>query len=180
MLPTTYAAITRDLLPAIEESGPDAILMIGVAGRSRAIRVEAFGRNRASTLLPDAARFTPTSLRLADGPALRRTGMRPAGQAATLRRQGLKACVSPDAGRYLCNAAYFAALGTPLPVLFVHFPKAGRALVRQPGAKRRVSWQERLAKGLVEVATDLVRRGRASAVMPGLGPGIHAFLADGR
>ena len=78
VLPTTYAAITRDLMPAIEESRPDAILMIGVAGRSGAIRVEAFGRNRASTLLPDAARFTPTSLRLAEGPALRRTGMRPA------------------------------------------------------------------------------------------------------
>ena len=179
MLPTTYAAITG-LTPAIEESRPDAILMIGVAGRSRAIRVEAFGRNRTSTLFPDAARFRPASPLLAAGPASRRTGMRPAAQVATLRRHGLKARVSRDAGRYLCNAAYFTALEKPLPVLFVHIPKPGRALVRRPGAKRRASWQERLAEGLVEVATDLVRRGRTSAVMPGLGPGIHAFFADGR
>jgi pyroglutamyl-peptidase len=62
VLTTTYAAIEEELLPR-SRACSDAILMIGVAGRSREVRVETRAVNRASILLPDAAKKGPRGSR---------------------------------------------------------------------------------------------------------------------
>jgi pyroglutamyl-peptidase len=56
--------------------------------------------------------------------------------------RGVRARLSRDAGRYLCNYVYWRGLeasrsGTPL-VQFVHIPPVART-PRLPGKKRRVS-----------------------------------------
>lgn len=159
VLSTTYAALERELLPAIREHEPDALLMIGVAGRAREVRVESRGLNRVSLLLPDAAKVRPARLALAPGSLARKTGTRPRRQVTALRRHGFRARVSINAGPYLCNASYFTALGGSIPVLFVHIPKPGRALA-QARALRRQGWHERLAEALGDVAIDLIRQVR--------------------
>ena len=167
ILPTTYAALADVLEPALA-AAPDAVLMIGVAGRSRAVRIERQARNRASLLLPDAAGRRPQRLTLADGPAARRLGTSPARLSALLRRHGVACRVSHDAGRYLCNAAYFRALAGPIPVLFVHIPKPPPRR-RRAHAPRRLSWTDALAAALIESAAVTLRVGASSRSVAGLG-----------
>ena len=96
VMPTAYAAIEAVLAPALA-GGFDAVLMIGVAGRARHVRVERRAANRASLLSPDVERRRRTAPALEPGPSHRTS------------RAGLPCRLSQDAGRYLCNASYFAA-----------------------------------------------------------------------
>lgn len=157
VLRTAYAAIPGTLRPALAEA-PAAVLMLGVATRARRVRVEVCARNRASRLLPDAAGRPAARLDLDPwGPPARRSPAA-AEALAVLRRHGLDARLSNDAGRYLCNASYYAALAAPCPVLFMHIPPVPRTRrpVRGP-AKPALSAQ---AAALAEIAGRLARRGR--------------------
>lgn len=154
ILTTAYAAIPAELEPALVEA-PSAILMIGVAGRSRRIRVERRATARRSKLFPDLAGETAGRPDACSPP---RWTAAPA-EAARLAfgRHGLSARLSRDAGRYLCNAAYFHALGSHAPALFIHIPK--RSETQRPGRRRitRESPDQRLDAALVEVARLLAR-----------------------
>lgn len=154
ILTTAYAAILAELQPALAER-PSAVLMIGVAGRSRRIRVERRATARRSTLFPDLAGET------AGRPAARTPPRWTAAHAQAARlvfmRHGLPARLSRDAGRYLCNAAYFHALGSPAPALFIHIPKRSETPRRGPRRIGRMSDAARLDAALVEVARLLVR-----------------------
>lgn len=159
VLRTAYAAIPGALMPALAER-PAAVLMLGVATRARRIRVEIRARNRASRLYPDASGRPAARLVLdAEGPAARR-GAATAQALAALRRHGLDARLSNDAGRYLCNASYFAALGTGLPVLFVHIPPVPRT--RRPRKAGGAS-VPRQAAALAGIARLLAQRSRGAA-----------------
>ncbi|HEX8168145.1 MAG TPA: peptidase C15 [Beijerinckiaceae bacterium] len=168
VLDTAYASIEGVLAPALAEGDLDAVLMIGVAGRAKNIRVERRAANRASLLSPDAQGFRRTGLTLAPGPAHRSSAVAAAPVLARLSRHGLPCRASRDAGRYLCNAAYFAALGAPVPVLFLHIPKPPPKRPKRPGRKpparrARGGWPERLAAAFVDVGIDLLAaRRRAS------------------
>lgn len=138
ILRTAYAAIPEMLEPALAER-PAAVLMIGVAGRAKRVRVEARALNRASRLFPDASGRMPATLRLdRDGPPLRRAPIADRALVA-LRHHGIAAIPSVNAGRYLCNASYFRALAEDCPVLFLHIPpaKSGWRPRTRPALKRR-------------------------------------------
>lgn len=156
ILRTTYAAIPEMLEPALAEA-PAAILMLGVAARARRVRVEAQGRNRTSRLFPDAVGRVSARLTLEqDGPATRRTALGPQ-SLAILRRAGIPAVASRDAGRYLCNASYFRALREGAPVLFLHIPMPPRTRrPTGPSKPRRVSPEAALGQACAEVARHLV------------------------
>ena len=123
---TTYASVDRDL-PKLFAQKPTVVLMFGVAGRRRQLCIETRARNAVSLLFPDANGHRPRHgiIKLRGPVAL--TGNAPftrlAGAAAT------KARLSRDAGRYLCNYAYWRALehvrGTRPLVQFVHIPPVG-------------------------------------------------------
>lgn len=162
ILPTTYAALDEVLAPALRREAPDALLMIGVAGRSTRVRIEARALNRASILLPDASGRRPGRLTLRDGDGARRLAADPARLHVLVRRHGVACSISQNAGRYLCNAAYYQALAAPIPVLFVHIPKGQAWSRRRAGAKRRRSWQDCLSGALVDVALRLLASSRGS------------------
>ncbi|MFL4976710.1 MAG: peptidase C15, partial [Microvirga sp.] len=105
VMPTAYAAIDAVLAPALA-GGFDAVLMIGVAGRARQVRVERRAANRASLLSPDVERRRRTAPALAPGPSHRLSRAGATAALARLRRAGLPCRFSQDAGRYLCNASY--------------------------------------------------------------------------
>jgi pyroglutamyl-peptidase len=109
---------------------PDAIVLFGVAGLTKHVRVETIARNRASLLHPDRARFTPNTAKLLPGgaPLLRVRG--PAiRMRAAIRATGVRAELSISAGSYLCNAVFYRALAaaaerTPAPLtFFIHVPR---------------------------------------------------------
>jgi len=158
ILPTAYGALSTHLAPALVE-GPGAVLMLGVARKAKRVRVEFRARNRVSRLFPDASGRVALGLALvAGGPAERRAPSASKALAA-LRRHGVAAIPSRDAGRYLCNAAYFRALAEGIPVLFIHIPPLAEA--GRPGPVRRGQPPAKaLAAALVEVARGLLAHRR--------------------
>ena len=168
ILPTTYAALDEHLAPALRKDPPDAVLMIGVAGRSRRVRIERRALNRASVLLPDAAGRRPEGLALAKGLGPRRFRGVPSRPRSILVRHGIPCEISQNAGRYLCNAAYHAALGASIPVLFIHIPKRPRRSPLSQG-KPRLSGADRLAGAMVDVGIGLLR------LAPGSRPQVAGF-----
>jgi pyroglutamyl-peptidase len=157
VLPTTYAAIDLALLPALAQHGPGLVLMLGVAARRRALSIETRATNRASRLMPDASGQTGLRLTLEpDGPAARHLAL----ASTPLRRmvQGVPARLSRDAGRYLCNAAYFAALGQAggRTAIFVHVP-----LPERPG-RPTLAAMHRALLPLIVGALRQVRRSMAA------------------
>lgn len=159
VLSTTYAALDDVLAPVLEE-GFDAVLMIGVAGRSRRVRVETRATNRISILFPDAAGTQPTALARKSRPPARKAGVDPWIALVALRRSGIDARLSRDAGRYLCNASYYRALAEASRVLFVHIPKPPRNRPCPRLIHRRLGWEDRLASGLADVAARMLAGSR--------------------
>ncbi len=128
ILPTAYGA-AESRLDALIAKKPDAIVLFGVAGRAKHIRVETIAKNRASVLHPDHARFTPPGRRLAPDGAARLMVRGPAREIrAAIRGSGARAELSIDAGSYLCNAVFYRALAAtarrmpPPLVFFIHVP----------------------------------------------------------
>lgn len=158
VLRTAYGALPEMLAPALAER-PAAVLMIGVAGRSRRVRIEDCARGRGSRLHPDASgRVAGPEKGTAETPLpLRSRKAAPA--LAVLRRHGVAARRSHDAGRYLCNAGYHLALGEDPAALFVHIPPVPRTRRPRRGRAPRAS-EAALAAALCEVARGLLVRAR--------------------
>lgn len=127
LLPTEWRALA-DLDARIAAFAPDAVLMLGVAPRRRRMDVEVRAVNCARGA--DAARRRMPGRKLApQGRDVLQTGAAPAALVHALEAAGLKAGRSRDAGRYLCNGAYYTALarlqGSDVPAVFVHLPGKG-------------------------------------------------------
>jgi len=125
---TTYAAVDHDL-PRLFAQKPDIILMFGLAGRRRHLCIETRARNAVSVLFPDASGHRPQRGVIVPGGEAALHGAAPfADLLGAMRGRRIPARLSRDAGRYLCNYAYWRALerargGWPL-VQFVHIPPA--------------------------------------------------------
>jgi pyroglutamyl-peptidase len=123
---TTYAAVDRDL-PKLFAQRPDIVLMFGLAGRRHQLCIETRARNAVSLLFPDASGRRPPYGVIAPGEPSALTGGAPFSRLlGAVRGSAFPARLSRDAGRYLCNYAYWRALnrargGRPL-VQFVHIP----------------------------------------------------------
>jgi pyroglutamyl-peptidase len=137
---TTYAAVDRDL-PKLLAAGPDIVLMFGLAGRRRHLCIETRARNAVSLLFPDATGYRPRQVIIAPGEPTALRGAAPfARLLGAVRASTVPALLSRDAGRYLCNYAYWRALersrdGRPL-VQFVHIPGVSLGPRRQRRGRR--------------------------------------------
>ncbi len=128
VFPTRYQAVDRALPRLLKTFKPDAIVMFGLATRSRAIRVETLARNRISHH-PDAGGTTPGPCAIQTTAPRILTARAPA--AAMLRaltRAGWPARLSRNAGDYLCNyVLWHATCATadrtgPKLAAFIHVP----------------------------------------------------------
>ena len=132
VLPTSYAAVDQQLPSLIDKHQPDAIVMFGVAGRSKAIRIETLARNRTTRVYPDIDRNVLQRASITPGEGPRRGRAPFVRLAAAVRASGLPARLSRDAGTYLCNYGYWRALehrsqaDNPRLVVFVHIPNMRR------------------------------------------------------
>jgi pyroglutamyl-peptidase len=142
IFPTSYAAVDRDLPKLIARHKPDALLMFGLAPRTRALRIETRARN-ALALLPDAVGVALRRQTIAAGGPPAMAMPAPARRLlAAVRATGVPAILSRDAGRYLCNylcwraAEAVAKPGDPRVAAFVHVPKVQRGPVPRARAKK--------------------------------------------
>jgi pyroglutamyl-peptidase len=134
----SYEAIDKELPALIEREAPDALVMFGLAARSKHVRIETRARNVLSRALPDVnGRIACTSAIVPGGPAtlpLRAPAHR---LLAAVRQARVPAALSRNAGSYLCNylcwrAAVATAAGGPRVVTFIHVPDIDRARLARP------------------------------------------------
>jgi pyroglutamyl-peptidase len=144
VIPTVYQEVSSILARLLKTEKPDAVLMFGLAGSTPFMRIETRAANVASGVHPDAAGKKPVNHPLvADAPKILKARA-PVRRLLTAARQaGMKAKLSVDAGRYICNAAFFLALDaarradTPNMVAFVHIPWPRSRRPRKSRAKKR-------------------------------------------
>lgn len=156
VLPVTWAAI--ETLPALlSEVEPDAVLMLGLARRTRRVRVERRAQARVLAAAVDAAgRHGPATLATEAAMRLRATAPVEA-MARAIRARGLPVDLSDDAGAYLCNAAFRRALEVAegRPVAFLHLPPARPSL---PGSRFGLVDLERAVAAAIPPLLAAIRR----------------------
>jgi pyroglutamyl-peptidase len=156
VFPTSYAAVERELPDLIARHRPDLVLLFGLAPRTPHLRIETRARNRRSTLFADVDGMHPSMAIRAGGPAALVAQARQQPLSIAARTARVPARLSTDAGKYLCNFAYWRALELGRNhgglVQFVHVPNPSRADARMRSSSRR---RRRLAEA------DLLRAGEA-------------------
>ena len=134
VFPTSYAAVARQWPELIARHRPDAVLMLGLAGRTKYLRIETRARNIRTLVFPDVDGVVPERRAIERGAVSARRGHAPFMRLlAAARTGGLAARLSRDAGAYLCNELYWRALdpaarGDGPLVQFVHIPLRPNAL----------------------------------------------------
>ncbi len=124
----SYEAVDRELPALLEREAPDALVMFGLAGRTKHVRVETRARNAITRILPDTGGHVPITATIAPGAPATLPLRTPAQRLLmAARATGVPAALSRDAGRYLCNylcwrAAEAARTGAPRLTAFIHVP----------------------------------------------------------
>jgi pyroglutamyl-peptidase len=146
---TSYAAVDRDL-PTLLAAKPDIVLIFGVAGQRRHLCVETRARNALSLLHADLSGYRPQrGVIVPGGPNALRGAAPFAKLLGAARLSGFPAHLSRDAGRYLCNYAYWRALerarATGPLVQFVHIPNVRREPRRRRAGRAAFAFPPLLA-----------------------------------
>jgi pyroglutamyl-peptidase len=174
ILPTEWLAAPVRLEGLFADHAPDLALHFGVSRRARGFEIERRGLNVCSGA--DAAGSDPTAGAINDdGADLHQVDLPVSLMVERLRRRGIAANHSWDAGRYLCNAVLYQSLelsrgsSNRTRSAFIHLPTnlalgLGRQLQRDGSC--RLTWPDAINGGIEIIATCLGRQGvRAS---PGL------------
>ncbi len=164
VFPVSYEAVDCELPALLARERPDALVMFGLAGRNKHVRIETRARNALTRLLPDAAGRSPAAATIVPGAPSMLPLRAPAGRlVAAARAAGVAAALSHDAGRYLCNylcwrAAEAARAGGPQLTAFVHVPNVLRTQVPR-GRARPLSLHDLTEAGeaIVRAALSAVR-----------------------
>jgi len=143
IFPVTYQAVDRELPLALQKHQPHAMLMFGLAGRTRFVRIETRARNAVTMLWPDAAQTRARKGSISDGAAAQRFGAHTAKLLRAAKATGLDARASRNAGSYLCNYLSWRAIEAvntdsgPRLAAFIHIPQLARGgAVRRKGFSR--------------------------------------------
>jgi pyroglutamyl-peptidase len=123
VLPVEHDALAPKLCRLFAETSPDAVLLLGVAGRRQQLSVETLARNRVTILRPDAAKHIPWSRFIAHGaPDFFLSPFGAPRLVALARKSGVAAAASRDAGDYLCNESLYLSLLMDRRACFIHLP----------------------------------------------------------
>jgi pyroglutamyl-peptidase len=120
-LPVDHELAAKAARALIDELRPEIVLLTGLAA-DPVPRLERLAR--AGPLSPHG------------GPPVRRGRWPWAAARDGVAAQGMPVRLSDDAGGYVCDTAYWAALGTEVPlVAFLHLPPSGPVWTRKRGAR---------------------------------------------
>ncbi|MGE0213415.1 MAG: pyroglutamyl-peptidase I [Parvibaculaceae bacterium] len=128
-LPVSFARISERLDRLIEQFAPAAVIGLGLAPGSPALRLERVAVNLADFDIPDNDGSRLSDLPVSrTGPAARFSTLPLADIRAALLDAGVPAILSPSAGTYLCNACLYCLLelierrNLDTPAGFIHVP----------------------------------------------------------
>ncbi len=125
VFPTSYAAVDAQLPALVAQHRPDALVMFGLAARTKGMRVEMLARNRTTQVFPDVTRTVPKRGTIKLGASALHGRAPFARLVAAARATGASARLSRHAGTYLCNYGYWRALEAAAKPL-----RTGRGRVR--------------------------------------------------
>jgi pyroglutamyl-peptidase len=161
---TSYEAVDRELPALLKRTKPDVLVMFGLAARTRHVRIETRARNAFSRVAPDAAGHKPRAGTIAPGAAASLALRIPAQRLVKAARStGVKAALSRDAGRYLCNYLCWRAAEAavrpngPKVAAFVHVPK-----VRAAGSRRAPLTFEQLLRAAEAIVLAAIAGARTA------------------
>jgi pyroglutamyl-peptidase len=165
VLPTEWLAAPRQMELLLAQARPDFILHFGVSARARGFEVEQRGQNRCLPAADAGGAFPVSPAVRPGGPEMLRASLPVNYIVARLRRKGIPAFASRDAGGYLCNATLYNSLATARAqpgrrVGFVHVPASlARPAVagRQTSGACPLTWAQALEGGLEILAACLSR-----------------------
>jgi pyroglutamyl-peptidase len=126
-LPVHWAAAGPALARLLAQR-PRGVLLLGLAARATAIRVEMQAVNTGGPIPDNAGALPPRGDLIAGGPPQQDSTFPGPAIVARLEAAGLPVALSTDAGQYLCNFALYHALtwaarqDSPPPVGFIHLP----------------------------------------------------------
>ena len=175
ILPTEWTAGLAVVDDLYRNLRPQIALHFGVSGRATGFEIETRGRNRchpsqdAAGMLPPLDRLSPI------GPEYLPSPLPVAHIVERLRRRGIPAMISRDAGGYLCNALLYRTLDTTRRaadaprVGFVHLPSSlvnERNPGRGPLPSCRLRWDDVITGGLEIIGACLGRPALPVAVLP--------------
>jgi pyroglutamyl-peptidase len=153
IFPVTYAAVDRELPQLLEQRRPHALLMFGLATRTRHVRIETRARNAITTLWPDAAHTRVRKGSIAGDADAVHFGPHTAKLLRAALDTGVDARTSRDAGGYLCNYLSWRAVEAtryengPRLAAFVHVPLVARDAARRKGKIHRITLDELVDAG---------------------------------
>jgi pyroglutamyl-peptidase len=138
---TSYETVDCELPALIARERPAALIMFGLAQRTRHVRIETLARNTLARTIPDiAGRLPKTDAIAPGGPASLPLPAPMQRFLAAARATGAMTVLSRDAGSYLCNYLCWRASeatahsGGPQLATFVHVPLVRPLLTPSPGA----------------------------------------------
>lgn len=173
ILPTEWGAGLSAVEHLYHRLAPSIALHFGVSGRAMGFEIETRARNLCSQSVDAAGRLPPARQLTVRGPEYLPATFPAAHIAERLRRRGLPAIVSRDAGGYLCNALLYRTLETAMRIPepprssgFIHLPASlvnERNPWRGPHISCRMDWDDVIEGGLEIIAVCL---GRSPPHMP--------------
>ena len=135
IIPVGFTSGPNALRGLIAEHRPDVVIAVGEAGGRSAVTPEVWAVNDQVARIPDNDGARPVGP-LDAGPERLRTRLDVGGLVAAVRAVGVPAEASEDAGRFVCNAVFRAALtGFDGPSGFIHVPAVREDGVATVGAE---------------------------------------------
>ncbi len=138
----SYKQVDRDLPRILKRGRYDVVLLLGIAGNEKGIRLERFAKNRDRAKAADVDRNVRRKRAINSKSQRRFETNAPISELRLLlNRNGIRCRISKDAGGFLCNHAYYVAqdaidrLGLKVTCLFVHVPP-DRVAIRATKAKK--------------------------------------------
>jgi pyroglutamyl-peptidase len=158
---TRYDAVDKELPALLKKHKPDAILMFGLHGRARTLRIETMARNVLGRVR-DAGGHLPRSAAIVRGAAHMPMRTPAARLARAARRTGIAAQTSRDAGKYLCNyLCWRATEASGLPsTTFVHVPPITRKSLQRGSRKLTSAALHRAASAILAEFAACLGSGR--------------------
>ena len=171
IFPVTYQDVDDELPELLASCRPHALLMFGLATRTRHVRIETRARNAVTMLWPDAGRARPRKGSIAGGIDALMFGPHTAKLLRAAVRTGIDARASRDAGSYLCNYLSWRAIEAthrgdgPSLAAFVHIPLFPRGSSQQRTTGHRIAFEEMVDAGEA-MLVEMVKLTRQALLRP--------------
>ena len=153
IFPVTYRAVDQELPKLLARIRPHALLMFGLAARTRHLRIETRARNAVTMLWPDAAQTRVRKGSIGAGTDAMMFGPHTAKLLRAAHATGIDARLSRDAGAYLCNYLSWRAIEAAgrddhlQLAAFVHIPLLARGATSLRKGVSRIDLEELVDAG---------------------------------